>query len=89
MTADAREAPAIEAFLRAVPRELRADEVMVSSSVPPGRISVVYGAFTDRRIAVQTVAKLPTSLTRFSPYVRTVQAVRDDVAAPLVIAAKR
>ncbi len=88
MTADAREAPAIEDFLRVATRNLNSELVMLSTSAPTARISVLYGTFAERRGAQQAVGQLPPSLTRFSPFLRTVQAVRDDAVAPVVVALK-
>jgi type II secretory pathway predicted ATPase ExeA/septal ring-binding cell division protein DamX len=86
MTADERERPAIEAYLRAASRELNADRIMVYLSGTPEnpKVSVLYGNYTDRSEATAELASLPSKLTQFRPYARSFQAVRDDLrrAAP-------
>jgi MSHA biogenesis protein MshM len=83
MTADAREASAIEAFVRAADKELGQDRVVVAeagtaNTATGARVSVVYGPFVERNAALLALSRLPPSAKRFTPYLRTVQAIRDD-----------
>jgi MSHA biogenesis protein MshM len=84
MTADPRESSAIEAFVRIADRELGADRVWVA---PAGfgnaaRISVIHGPFATREAALRALTRLPATVKRFTPYLRSVQAIRDDAKAP-------
>jgi type II secretory pathway predicted ATPase ExeA len=83
MTADARDESAIEQFFRVASRDLVVDKLMLSSAsgAPNARISVLYGPFVQRSDALQVMLKLPPAVARFNPYLRTVQAVRDDARA--------
>ena len=81
MTADPREKSAIEDFLRAASRELNADRIMIyaaGTSENP-RVSVLYGNFVERTDASEEMLRLPSWLTRFRPYVRSVGAIREDI----------
>ena len=81
MTADQREKPAIEAFLRAASRELSAERIMVypSGTVENPKVSVFYGDFGERTDATVEMTRLPPRLTQFRPYVRSFGAIRDDL----------
>ena len=81
MTADQREKPAIEAFLRTASRELSAERIMVypSGTVENPKVSVFYGDFGERTDATVEMTRLPPRLTQFRPYVRTFGAIRDDL----------
>jgi len=81
MTADAREKPAIENYLRMVAKELNPDRIMV---YPTGtddnpRVSVLYGNYTERADANGEIARLQSKLLKFNPYARSLQAIRDDI----------
>jgi MSHA biogenesis protein MshM len=83
MTADAREALAIEAFVRAADKELGQDRVVVTeasaaNAASGARVSVIYGPFVERNAALLALSRLPPSAKRFTPYLRTIQAIRDD-----------
>jgi type II secretory pathway predicted ATPase ExeA/septal ring-binding cell division protein DamX len=84
MTADERERGAIENFLRAASRELNPDRIMLyrSGTVDNPKISVLYGNYTERNEAAAELSGLPSKVTKFRPYVRSLQAVRDDLRAP-------
>lgn len=81
MTADQREKPAIENYLRSVGRELDASHVMVfpSGTTDNPKVSVLYGNFSERADAMAELARLPARLTQFRPYVRSIGAVRDEL----------
>ena len=81
MTADAREKPAIENYLRVVSKELNPDRIMV---YPTGtnenpRVSVLYGNYDERADANGELLGLPPKLQRFNPYARSFKAIRDDI----------
>ena len=81
MTADPRERSAIENFLRAASRELNPDRIMIyaaGTSENP-RVSVLYGNFVERTDASEEMLRLPSRLTKFRPYVRSVGAIREDI----------
>ncbi len=81
MTADPREKSAIEAFLRSASSQLDAERIMI---YPAGtrenpRLSVLYGNYAGRVEANAEIARLPAQLSRFAPYARSMQSIRDDV----------
>ncbi len=81
MTADPRESAGIENFLRAASRELSSDRIMVApagSAVNP-RVSVLFGPFANRGEATDALAKLSVALRPYSPYVRSIKSIRDDL----------
>ena len=81
MTADPREASAIESFLRTASRDLNADRIMVypAGARDSPRVSVLYGSFAERADATEEMLRLPVKLTKFRPYVRSVGAIREDM----------
>ncbi len=84
MTADERERGAIEIFLRGASRELNPDRIMVyfSGTIENPRVSVLYGNYAERNEASAELSGLPARVTQFRPYVRSFQAVRDDLRVP-------
>lgn len=80
MTADERERGAIVDFLRAASKELNPDRIMVyaSGTADNPKVSVVYGNFRERSDASAEMGQLSKRLAQFRPYVRSVNAVRDD-----------
>jgi MSHA biogenesis protein MshM len=81
MTADPRESVGIENFLRVVSRELNADRIMVApagNAVNP-RVSVLFGPFANRIEATDALAKLSSAVKPYSPYVRSIKSIRDDL----------
>ncbi len=81
MSADERERGAIEAFLRAAARELSAERIMVypAGTAENPRVSVLYGNYAERVEASAELSGLPVKVTQFRPYVRSFQAIRDDL----------
>ena len=81
MTADQRERSAIENYLKEVQRALKTDDIFLypggSKDVP--RVSVTYGNFTSRSEAQTALTRLPQSLGQFRPYVRSFNAIREDL----------
>ena len=83
MSANKLERNAIEIFLRAASRELNADRIMLfySGTDENPRVSVLYGNYAERNEASAELIGLPAKVTKFRPYVRSFQAVRDDMRA--------
>jgi MSHA biogenesis protein MshM len=81
MTADPRESAGIENFLRAASRELNADRIMVApaGSAANPRVSVLFGPFANRYEATEAMAKFSSAVTPYSPYVRSIKSIRDDL----------
>ena len=84
MTASERERVAIENFLRAASKELNSDRIMLfySGTAENPRVSVLYGNYAERNEASAELTGLPPKVTQFRPYVRSFQAVRDDIRTP-------
>ena len=83
LTADPREKAAIESFLRVASRELNPDRIMLypAGTTDNPRLSVLYGSYTERADANSEISRLPQRLSKFNPYARSIQAIRDDVRA--------
>lgn len=83
LTADPREKAAIESFLRVASRELNPDRIMLypAGTTDNPRLSVLYGSYTERADANSEISRLPLRLSKFNPYARSIQAIRDDVRA--------
>ena len=83
LTADPREKAAIESFLRIASRELNPDRIMLypAGTTDNPRLSVLYGSYTERADANSEISRLPLRLSKFNPYARSIQAIRDDVRA--------
>ncbi|HEX9391896.1 MAG TPA: AAA family ATPase [Usitatibacteraceae bacterium] len=83
LTADPREKTAIENFLRTASRELNPDRIMIypAGTMDNPRLSVLYGSYTERADANSEISRLPSRLSMFSPYARSIQAIRNDVRA--------
>ncbi len=88
MTADPRESAGIENFLRAASREFNADRIMVvpAGSAANPRVSVLFGPFTNRNDATEAMAKFSSAVTPYSPYVRSIKSIRDDLRVVSVTA---
>ena len=89
MTADPRESVAIENFLRAASRELSSDRIMLAPSASTDdtanpRVSVLFGPFANRAAATQSLAKLSATVSQYSPYVRSIKSIREDLR-PIVL----
>jgi type II secretory pathway predicted ATPase ExeA len=81
LTADRRERSALENYLSDAGRVLKEDDLLLfaSGTRDNPRIGVVYGDFASRAAAQSELAKLPQRLGQFKPYVRSFQAIRDDL----------
>jgi MSHA biogenesis protein MshM len=80
MVTDAREHGYLENYLVEAARSLRPEQLYL---VPAGnpetpRLGVLFGTFGERSDASTALAALPDSLKQFRPYVRPLQAVRED-----------
>ena len=80
MVTDARERAYLEQYLGEASRALSADQIYLvpSGSSESPRLGVLYGAFPERAQAVAALGALPEPLRQFRPYVRTLEAIRDD-----------
>lgn len=81
MTADQRERQALENYLSEARRVLKPDGILLfstgSGDLP--RISVIYGDYPNRAEAQSELSKLPQGVGKFRPYVRSFQAIREDM----------
>jgi MSHA biogenesis protein MshM len=80
MVTDAREHGYLENYLVEAARLLRPEQLYL---VPAGnpetpRLGVLFGTFGERSDASTALAALPESLKQFRPYVRPLEAVRED-----------
>jgi type II secretory pathway predicted ATPase ExeA len=80
MVTDAREREFLESWLaeagRAVePRKLY---LVPAAGAEAPRVGVLFGPFADRGEAADALAVLPAGLRQFKPYVRSIDAIRED-----------
>jgi len=77
MVTDARERAYLGAYLADAGKALGTERLYV---VPTDakRVEVLYGTFPDRDQAGAALAALPSGLTQFRPFVRSLEGVRDD-----------
>ncbi|HUL97286.1 MAG TPA: AAA family ATPase [Usitatibacter sp.] len=80
LMADSRERTFLENYLGEAGHALQADRLYLvpAGSVEAPRMGMLYGPFDDRGAAATALASLPESLRTFHPYVRSLDAVRDD-----------
>jgi type II secretory pathway predicted ATPase ExeA len=80
MVADARERAYLSTYLADAERALTAEKVFFAETGNPDapRIGVLYGPFEGKAEAADALAALPASLKQFGPYVRSLDAVRDE-----------
>jgi type II secretory pathway predicted ATPase ExeA len=80
MVTDARERAYLESYLAEAGRSLAPDKLYLvpqgSSEAP--RLGLVFGTFGERDEAFAALEQLPTQLRQFKPYVRTLEALRED-----------
>jgi type II secretory pathway predicted ATPase ExeA/septal ring-binding cell division protein DamX len=79
LTADGRERPAIDAFLRAASLEVNPDQIMVylSGTSENPKVNVLYGSYANYAEANTEAALLPPRLKKFRPFARSFKTVRD------------
>jgi MSHA biogenesis protein MshM len=80
MVSDARERGYLESYLAEAARALRSDQMyLVPAGTPETpRLGVLFGTFDERGDASTALASLPENLRQFRPYVRPLEAVRED-----------
>jgi MSHA biogenesis protein MshM len=80
MVTDARERGYLENYLMEAGRALRSDQLYLVTAGNPEtpRLGVLFGTFDERSDASAALASLPESLRQFRPYVRPLEAVRED-----------
>jgi septal ring-binding cell division protein DamX len=80
MTTDAREKGYLETYLAEASRALKSGELFLLASGPreSPRVIVLHGPFDQRAEAVAALENLPANLRQFRPYIRPVDAVRND-----------
>jgi MSHA biogenesis protein MshM len=80
MVTDARERAYLEQYLGEASRALPPDHLYLVPAGNPDspRVGLVYGGFRERGEATAALGALPEGLRQFRPYVRTLEAIRDD-----------
>ena len=80
MVTDARERGYLETYLAEAGHIVDPARLFVVPAGNPDlpRVAVLYGAFGERTEAMTALEGLPPSLRQFRPYVRPIEAVRDD-----------
>jgi type II secretory pathway predicted ATPase ExeA len=81
MLTDARERAFLESYLAEAARSVEAERLYL---VPQGspespRLGLLLGGYRDRGEALAAIDRLPESLRQYRPYVRTLDAVREEV----------
>jgi len=78
-TADPRQ---LQEHLNTIGNLVENSEIFVYLTVANQKpsLTVLYGAFNDRRAALEALAKLPAPLKVNQPILRTVQGIRDEIA---------
>jgi MSHA biogenesis protein MshM len=81
MMTDARDPAYLQAYLAEASRTLKPEELFLypSGSADSPKVGVLYGSFQTRKEASDAMGALPDNLRQFRPYVRAVEAVRNDV----------
>jgi len=80
MVTDARERAYLESYLSEAARVVEPGQIfLVPSGTPQSpRLGVLFGRFEARAQAADALATLPASLRQFKPYVRSIDALRDE-----------
>ena len=80
MVTDAREHAYLEQYLGEAARSLPNEQLYLVPAGNPDapRIGLLYGGFRERGEATAALGLLPEGLRQFRPYVRTLEAVRDE-----------
>ncbi|MGZ5034173.1 MAG: ExeA family protein [Usitatibacter sp.] len=81
MVTEARSRGYLESYLTEAGRAVDRDKLFVVPAGSPEapRFGVLFGAFKERGDAVAALDSLPVPLHQFKPYVRSLEAVRDEV----------
>jgi septal ring-binding cell division protein DamX len=82
MVTDARERAYLSSYLAEAAQSLTAAKIFLaaSGSAEAPRYGVLYGPFAARSEAAEALNALPLALRQFGPYVRTLDAVREESA---------
>ncbi|MEK7876257.1 MAG: AAA family ATPase [Pseudomonadota bacterium] len=69
-------------YLNVISKLVEINEVFVYRTLAKQKPSftVLYGSFSDRRAALDALAKLPAPLTTYKPILRTIQGIRAEIA---------
>jgi septal ring-binding cell division protein DamX len=80
MLTDARSRAYLESYLAEAGRALEPDRLFLapSGSAESPRFGVLYGTFKDRNEAIAALEALPPQLRQFKPYVRPLEALREE-----------
>ncbi len=80
MVTDPRQRGYLASYLADAGKALGADRLYVvhAPGADGNRVGVLYGTFPDRDAAAKALASLPTGLTQFRPFVRSLDGVRDE-----------
>jgi MSHA biogenesis protein MshM len=72
----------LKQHLNAIGKLVEINEIFVYRTVAKQKpsLTVLYGAFNDRRAALDALAKLPAPLKTHNPILRTVQGIRAEIA---------
>lgn len=71
----------LKSHLRALSKSLDPGQLHVFRTVAQGKpsMTVVYGAYPDRKSALQALGQLPPAITAYKPVVRTVNGIRTEM----------
>ena len=80
MVTDAREREYLESWLAEAGRAVQPDKLVLvpAGNVEAPRLGVLFGGYPERNDATQALEALPVGLRQFRPYVRSLDAVRED-----------
>ena len=72
----------LKQHLNVMAKSLDIDGIFVYRTTAKGKpsLTVLYGSFAARGVAVEAMAKLPGPLRAYRPYLRTVQGIRAELA---------
>ena len=80
MVTDAREREYLASWLAEAGRAVEPGKLVLvpSGNAEAPRLGVLFGAYAERGAAADALGTLPVSLRQFRPYVRSIDAVRED-----------
>lgn len=80
MATDPREREYLESWLGEAARLVDPQKLYVVASGTPQspRVGVLFGAFENRALAAEALGTLPVGLRQFKPYVRSIEALREE-----------
>lgn len=79
----ADDAQQLKRYLNIASEFIEINDIFVYRTVAKQKpsLTVLYGSFSERRTALDTLAKLPAQLRTYRPYLRTVQGIRAEIAS--------